>query len=187
MSLELEQVGRLRTFEPWVGRQERPNRQYGHPFLHLHTSTPPTYCLYASCTKAVILKVHSLRQLGNERLDFGNEHIEGDLSYVEFKIRSVILGDGGRKTKVGEAGNARSLLTGHMRMPSYKQRRTHHSIAKYRCRGTEVCARPCTAVLARGGGGHVPSGCVLFTKRHRPPTRYHQRSMNRVCYGVQQR
>ena len=49
--------------------------------------------------------MHSLRQLGNERVDFGNEHAEGDLSYVEFKIRSVIMGDNSRRTKVEPLGH----------------------------------------------------------------------------------
>lgn len=51
------------------------------------------------CTKSVILKVHSLRQLGKERLTFENSYNKGDLSYIEFKVRSVIFGEG-RPNKV---------------------------------------------------------------------------------------
>lgn len=43
------------------------------------------------------MNVHSIRSLGKERLDFGDRHNEGDLSYIEVKVRSLIMGE----TEVG--------------------------------------------------------------------------------------
>lgn len=52
------------------------------------------------CTKSVLLKVHSLRQLGKEKLTFGDSYDPEDLSYVDFKVRSVIMGEDSVKLKV---------------------------------------------------------------------------------------
>lgn len=41
----------------------------------------------------MLLKVHSLRQLGKENLTFGDSYDPTDLSYIDFKVRSVIMGD----------------------------------------------------------------------------------------------
>ncbi|CAM9962159.1 unnamed protein product [Scytosiphon promiscuus] len=52
---------------------------------------------FQTCTKSVLLKVHSLRQLGKEKLTFGDSYDPGDLSYIEFKVRSVIFGEGSKR------------------------------------------------------------------------------------------
>lgn len=41
-----------------------------------------------------MMKVHSLHQLGKGQLQFGDSYVDGDLSYIELKVRSVILGEG---------------------------------------------------------------------------------------------
>lgn len=45
-----------------------------------------------SCTESVMMKVQILRSMGKERLEFGEVYPEGDLSYVEVKVRSAIMG-----------------------------------------------------------------------------------------------
>lgn len=56
------------------------------------------------CTKSVLLKVHSLRQLGKEKLTFGDSCDPADLSYIDFKVRSVILGEGSKRLEVRRKG-----------------------------------------------------------------------------------
>lgn len=48
----------------------------------------------------MLLKVHSLRQLGKEQLTFGDSYDPNDLSYVDFKVRSVIMGEDSISLKV---------------------------------------------------------------------------------------
>lgn len=40
------------------------------------------------------MKVHSIRQLGKERLQFGDQYTEGDLSYIEAKLRLLMAREG---------------------------------------------------------------------------------------------
>ncbi|CAM9862209.1 unnamed protein product [Ectocarpus sp. 13 AM-2016] len=70
--------------------------------LELAADAPKqTFNKFQSCTNSVLLKVHSLRQLGNEQLTFGDSYNPEDLSYIDLKVQSVVLGVGDRNLQVG--------------------------------------------------------------------------------------
>lgn len=89
------------------------------------------------CTKSVLLKVHSLRQLGKEKLTFGESHDPNDLSYVDFKVRSVIMGEDSINLKVrGKQGSRRRMSEA--------------------CRNVRVCRGPSSNELHRCLSGSSP-------------------------------
>lgn len=56
-----------------------------------------------------MMKVQSLHSLGKNRLEFGDPYPEGDLTYIELKVRSEILGEHGQVNVICFEGQWRYL------------------------------------------------------------------------------
>ncbi|CAM9486863.1 unnamed protein product, partial [Ectocarpus sp. 12 AP-2014] len=80
--------------------------------LELAADAPKqTFNKFQSCTNSVLLKVHSLRQLGNEQLTFGDSYNPEDLSYIDLKVQSVVLGVGDRTLEADGSDEDRNSKT----------------------------------------------------------------------------
>ncbi|CBJ29303.1 expressed unknown protein [Ectocarpus siliculosus] len=80
--------------------------------LELAADAPKqTFNKFQSFTNSVLLKVHSLRQLGNEQLTFGDSYNPEDLSYIDLKVQSVVLGVGGRTLEADGSDEDRNSKT----------------------------------------------------------------------------
>ncbi|CAN0114053.1 unnamed protein product [Pylaiella littoralis] len=108
---------------------------------------------FQTCTESVILKVHSLRQLGQESFTFGDSHNPGDLSYVEFKVRSVILGEEGSKPHQSSGSSG-------------KDDATQSTTVEKGGKNNGVADKPHPGA---GRLGVFPTGYEQAGNRHRPP------------------
>ncbi|CAM9261332.1 unnamed protein product [Ectocarpus fasciculatus] len=80
--------------------------------LELAADAPKqTFNKFQSCTNSVLLKVHSLRQLGNEQLTFGDSFNPEDLSYIDSKVQSVVLGVGSETLEADGSDEDRNSKT----------------------------------------------------------------------------